>query len=204
MTEALQFGWDTMKKNIGFFIVILVAVFLFYIIANSIQNIIAKYVVTISLLIGLAIWFIQRVIEVGFLGISLKFCDNAKVVFSDIWGQMPLVMKYILSSLLYGLIILGGIILLVIPGIIWGIQFQFFSYFIVDKGLGPIEALKKSSAITRGVKFELLFFGILVGLINLLGALVLLVGLFATIPTTMVAYAYVYRALAKQTDANVS
>jgi uncharacterized membrane protein len=34
----------------------------------------------------------------------------------------------------------------------------------------------------------------------LLGAICLLIGLFATIPTTMVAYAYVYRKLLTETE----
>ena len=90
--------------------------------------------------------------------------------------------------------------MLIIPGIIWGIKFQFFSYFIVDKGLGPIEALKRSSTITKGAKWDLFLFGLLVWLINLLGALCLLVGLFATIPTTGVAMAFVYHKLLTQTE----
>ncbi len=47
-----------------------------------------------------------------------------------------------------------------------------------------------------GAKWDLFLFGLLLGLINFVGALVFLIGLFATIPTTMVAYAYVYRHLA--------
>jgi uncharacterized membrane protein len=108
--------------------------------------------------------------------------------------------KYLIGDILYGLIIIGGLILLIIPGIIWAIQFQFFGYLIIDKGLGPIEALKKSSKITKGAKWDLFLLGILLVLINILGALALLVGLFATIPTTMIANAFVYRKLLSQTE----
>ncbi|MEA3324508.1 MAG: hypothetical protein U9Q37_05135 [Euryarchaeota archaeon] len=60
-----------------------------------------------------------------------------------------------IGLILYGFIVVGGLILLTIPGIIWAIKFQFFDYLIVDKGLGPIDALEKSSEITRGVKWDL-------------------------------------------------
>jgi len=43
-------------------------------------------------------------------------------------------------------------------------------------------------------------FDLLLGLINLLGAICLLIGLFATIPTTMVATAFVYRKLLAQIE----
>jgi len=46
----------------------------------------------------------------------------------------------------------------------------------------------------------LFLFDLLLTLINLLGALCLLIGLFATIPTTMVAIAFVYRKLLAQTE----
>ncbi len=93
-----------------------------------------------------------------------------------------------------------GLILLIIPGIIWAIQFCFYDYLIVDRGFGPVDALKKSSEITKGVKLDLFVFGMLLGIINLLGFICLVVGLFVTIPTTMVAMAFVYRKLLAQTE----
>ncbi|AZR73372.1 hypothetical protein BBF96_08240 [Anoxybacter fermentans] len=90
--------------------------------------------------------------------------------------------------------------LFVIPGIIWWIKFRFFSYFIVDKGFGPIKALKKSSEITRDVKLDLFLFEVLLRFINVVGALCLVVGLVITVPVTLVANAYVYRELLKQTQ----
>ena len=89
---------------------------------------------------------------------------------------------------------------MIIPGIIWAIKFQFYDYLIIDKKLGPIEALKKSAVITKGAKGNLFVFGLLLGGINLLGAICLLIGLFAAIPTTLVAKAFVYRKLLAQVE----
>jgi len=47
---------------------------------------------------------------------------------------------------------------------------------------------------------DLFLFNLLLILINLLGAICLLIGLFVTIPTTMVAWAFVYRRLLAQTE----
>ncbi len=44
-------------------------------------------------------------------------------------------------------------------------KFWFFDHFIVDKGSGPLESLKKSSAITRGAKWDMFYFFILVAFI---------------------------------------
>lgn len=200
-SEAIRFGWNTMKNNLWFFIELLVGVGVISFVCNFITK---KLTVgsgpLLSFILSIPYWLISIIIEMGLIKIALKFCDKEKGNFSDLFSCSYLVFKYLLSSLLYSLIVFGGLILLIIPGIIWAIKFQFFGYFIVDKGAGPIEALRKSSAITRGVKLDLFFFGLLLTLINLLGTICLFVGLFASIPTTMVANAFVYRKLLNQVE----
>ena len=136
----------------------------------------------------------------GLVKVALRFCDQEKGRFSDLLSQRRLFFKYLFALILYGLIVFGGTLLLIVPGIIWGIKFWFFDYFVIDKKMGPIEALKKSYAVTTGVKWNLFVFFLALTGINLLGALCLLIGLFATIPTTMVAWAFVYRKLLAQAE----
>jgi len=201
ISEAIRFGWNTMKSNLGFFIILLIVAGLIFNIPGIIAELVKKNTPILSIIISITSWVVGVVISMGLIRIALRFCDNKKGEFADLFSCFPLFFKYLFGSILYRLIILGGMILLIIPGIIWGIKFCFFDYFIVDKGLGPIEALKKSSVITTGAKWDLFkFFGLLV-LINLAGALCLLIGLFATLPTTMVAGAFVYRKLLAQIEA---
>jgi len=68
---------------------------------------------------------------------------------------------------------------------------------VVDRGLGPIEAMQESWRITKGHKWQLfLLFLALLG-INLLGFLALFIGIFVTAPMTLVALAHAYRTLAR-------
>jgi uncharacterized membrane protein len=138
--------------------------------------------------------------RIGLIKITLKFCDNEKAKIFDLFSSYSLIFKYLIGLIIYSLIVGVGLILLIAPGIIWGIQFQFFSYFIIDKGLGPIEALKKSSEITKGVKWDLFLFDLLLGLINVLGVLAFLIGLLVTFSIAMIAKAFVYRKLLSQTE----
>jgi len=91
--------------------------------------------------------------------------------------------------------VLPGLILFIIPGIYLGIRFQFFNCFIVDQKTGVIESLRRSWQITQGNTWNLFLFGLLLAGINILGLLCLIVGLFITIPTTTIAYIFVYRKL---------
>jgi uncharacterized membrane protein len=74
----------------------------------------------------------------------------------------------------------------------------FFDYLIVDKNSRIIESLKKSWEITKGSTWNLFLLYLLLGLINLLGIFALIVGLFWSIPTTMIAEAFVYRKLSSE------
>ncbi len=194
--EAIGFGWETLKGNIGFFIALLIIAFLIENIPGFLGEFVANELPVISVILVLAGLVLSIVVQMGFIRVSLKFCDGTRGKFDDFLSSFNLFLKFIAAAFLYGLIVLAGTLLLVIPGIIWGIKYSLFAYFIVDEGLGPVAAIKASGAATDNAKLDLFLFGLLLGLINLAGALALLVGLFVTIPISMVAYAYAYRTLA--------
>jgi uncharacterized membrane protein len=195
MGEAIRFGWDTMKNNIGFFIGLLIVAFLIENLPGILSNVVASDLPIIAAVLSFAGAILGLVVQMGLIKVSLKFCDGVKGTFDDLLSSFNLVLKFIIGGILYFLIVLGGTILLIVPGIIWGIKFSLFPYFIVDDNLGPVEAIKASGNATDGAKWDLFLFGLLLGLINVAGALVFFIGLFATIPASMVAYAYVYRNL---------
>ncbi len=198
-TEAIKFGWNIAKRELRFFFGLTVILIL----VNFIQNVLAKDAKNLSFLFSLAflilIFLVGLILQLGLIKISLNFVDNKKSRLIDLFTTHRPVFKFLTTSILYGFIVFAGFILLVIPGIIWAVKFQFFSYLIVDKEMGPIEALKKSSQITKGVKLNLLVFSLLLAGINILGVLALGIGLILTIPITMIATAYVYRKLLSQT-----
>lgn len=199
-SEAVKFGWNVMKSNLGFFIVLLIVVGLIYIVPDMIGKLVEKDAPVLAFIISIISLVLGVVVGLGLIKIALRFCDNQKGRFADLFSQYRLFFKYLFGSILYNLIVSVGMILFIIPGIIWSIQFQFFPYFIVEKRAGPIEALKRSSRLTKGIKWNLFRFNLLLMGINLLGTLCLLIGLFATIPTTMVAMAFVYRKLLAQME----
>ena len=193
--EALSFGWQKTKENLPFFLgLIAVAGVIYYlplIIADRFKDSAKLLYVVISLASVVVNWIFQ----LGMIRIALKFCDVRKAKISDLFAESRLLFKFIGATFLYLLIVMGGLILLIVPGIIWSVKFSLYPYLIVDKGLGPIESLKKSAEITKGSIWDLMVFGFIAFLIILLGVLALLVGLFAAVPTVMLAWAFVYRRL---------
>jgi len=197
--EALSVGWDTMKNNLVFFILALLIAWVVNGIPSGLQGlcyscnsgglaILGTILAIISFVVGVFVYM-------AFTRIGLRFTAGETADYADLYLSYPLFWKFLGGYILYGLIVLGGLILLIVPGIYWGIKYHFFAYFIIDEGVGPTEALRKSGEITYGVKWELLLLALAFLGINLLGILACFIGLFVTIPITIVATAYVYRKL---------
>lgn len=101
-----------------------------------------------------------------------------------------------LAGTVISLIVGVGLILLVVPGIIFAVRYVFYGYAVVDRNAAPMDALAQSAAATKGVWGTVSLFGLAVLLLTILGALALGVGLLVTTPISVLAAAWVYRRLA--------
>lgn len=197
-SEAIRFGWETTKKNLGFFIPLVLVVAAVQIIFSFLSGQLnPNDDTTINFIVSLVSWAVTSLLAIGQLKIVLKFVDGQKASLPELFSYYKYLLNYIVGSILFGLIIAVGFILLIIPGIILSVKLGFYSYYIVDKGLGPIGALKASWGATKGISWNLFLLGLLLGLINVAGILLLVVGLLVTIPATALAHAYVYRKVSK-------
>ena len=187
--DAISYGWNTMKKNFLLFFYIALTFLLFQVLMNITDHGLLAVVLFVVCTV------ILMILKLGLLRITLDMVNKKKVNYKQLFSKPNLFPDYLVGSVLYLLIVVGGLILLIVPGIIWAIKYQFYGYYIVDRKLTPFEALKRSGKTTFGNKWMLFkFFFVLLG-INILGALCLLVGLFATVPTTWNAHAMMYRTL---------
>lgn len=193
--EAIKFGFNLAKKNILFFVGVLIIVVVFSALSSSLKNLVnIQKEPLLYMFLYIVLFIVNLIIGIGLIKIILEFVDEKKPKFSDLLYYKPVV-KYFIGTTVQGIITLVGFILLIIPGIIFSVRLQFVNYLIVDKNLGPVDAIKKSWNMTRGNTWNLFFFGILIGLINILGLLCLVVGLFITVPLSMLASAFIYRKL---------
>jgi hypothetical protein len=103
------------------------------------------------------------------------------------------VVKFSGSVFLGTLYVFGAIFLVMM--IYLSVRMQFWTYVLVDKGLWGREALAKSLEMTKGLILKLILFSVALLVLNLVGAILLVVGLFVTVPVSMLAMAVVYRKL---------
>lgn len=148
------------------------------------------------LMIGVGFFILQIVVSIGMIKIFLSLQDRKEERnVGELFSGANYLLNYILGGIAYVAIIAVGFILLIVPGIIWTIKYQFFAYFIVDKNMGPLEALKESARITQDHKMLLFVFAIVAMALNLAGVLVLGIGILVTAPLTSLAIAYIFRKL---------
>ncbi len=188
--EVLKQGWDTTKKYFGFFAGVIIA----YLAIIVVGALVLKNLSWIGqiILILLQVW-----LEIGLIIIALKKAKGEDASFGDLFAGGKYILSYLGASILYGLIVLAGTILLIFPGVIWGLKYMFFPYLIVDKNMKAMEALKESAKITSGIKWDLLGISIVISIVSILGVFCLIIGLLWTIPTALLAYAAVYLKVSK-------
>jgi uncharacterized membrane protein len=59
-------------------------------------------------------------------------------------------LNIVLAHLLVVAIVIMGVILLIVPGIVFAVRLSFVPYLVMDKGLEPVQAVEKSWSMTRG------------------------------------------------------
>ena len=203
--SALSFGWETFKKRPWFFVGATLVIFLLYIVAGALTGTI-DYALTgdtenHSGVGSILDWLIGTLISMGVVAFYLKAHDNPeRVTLSALWHPHPY-WSYLAATVLVGLVIVLGLLLLIVPGIIFGLMFMFTSFIVIDRALGPIDAMKESKRITSGYRWRLLGFILLLALINLAGVIALVVGLLVTVPVTSIAFANAYRVLSDRAGA---
>lgn len=87
----------------------------------------------------------------------LASARSQKINFRDTFAQSRhLAGRFFVMGLLTGLAVLGGFILLVIPGIIFGAWFSLAGFTMVAENLGPVDSMKRSKELVKGHMAETL------------------------------------------------
>ena len=203
--ECIRFGWETFTKRPG----ILIGASLLTMLLPSIPEILAPSpevipgaplppptaAEVVAVLIGMLIGIF---VTLGMTTFALRAHDDiASVKIGDLWNPQPF-WRFLGAYILVMIIIFVGLLLLVVPGVIAALGLCFVLYLVIDRGAGPINALQESWRITKGSKWQLfLLFLVFFGL-NLLGLLLLVVGILVTFPVTLLALTHAYRILSCQ------
>lgn len=203
--ESVGYGWDKLKQHFWKLVAATACMVGIGMVTSVFSGAMERNHAAgfgIMLFIGMiAVIILSLMIKIGYTKFALAMHDGEVMPVKGIFDAYGVFWKYIGVSILQGLIILGGMILLIVPGIVWAIKYSFAPLIVIDTKAGIKASLKESGNITNGAKWKLLGFYIVLGLINMVGYILLGLGLLASIPLSTLAYIHVYRKLSQKNAA---
>jgi hypothetical protein len=142
---------------------------------------------------------VTTLIGLSVASVSLLMSRDHHFTFADLYNPLlspKRVLKYVALTFIYCVSVAIGLILLIIPGIYVAIRFKFFTYLVLEHENASIEELiKMTYRLTKNNFWSIFGFIVLAIIFNLLGLLCLVIGLFVTVPITVLASAHMYNKL---------
>lgn len=220
--EAIKYGWAAFKKSPATLLVpALVVILAVVVIQVIVQLILTKaflgtgdctldqalnndcgpsfltslFVAAVGAGIGT---FISQVLLAGLIKSSLNVVDGQPAL--DLGGVLSWASKpaVITTAALLAALSFVGTLFFYLPAIIISFLTAFTMYFVVDRNLSGVEAIKASVTFVTSRLGETLVFMLLGGLTVIAGVIACFVGVFVAIPVVLVAAAYTYRVLHDQ------
>jgi hypothetical protein len=193
--QAVTFAWPTFKKHFVLFAAILLTI--------AAAWVVLEVVVVAGQRLGLVWWAAAHLaflvfvagIEAGWVRVCLALYDGGEPAFADIFGHLALGPWFLAAQLIYLFLVLVGLALLVVPGLYLGTRFALFGFPLATGEADLIRSFQRSALLTTGTRLSL--FGALLSLLifNVLGACLLGIGLFVTLPLSVLILTAVYRQL---------
>ena len=152
----------------------------------------------------------------GMFTYLINLASGRDAKFGDLFSAGPILLPLIGASILFGLVLVGallpaglllflgpiGIFIAVIYGLVVYVliitRLSQFYYLLIDREVGIVESLSLSNQLMKGHEVQFLGLGLVLGIMNIAGALALGIGLFITIPHSLICVAVYYLGITGQ------
>jgi uncharacterized membrane protein len=132
------------------------------------------------------------VLGAGYYCVAFQIARNRPKSFSDFFNGFKKFLPLFLTSLVSGLLIGLGLLLLIVPGIYLAVSYMFAQLFVIDKNMDFWPAMETSRKLITKKWFAFLGLGILLLLLVLAGVLVFGIGVLVTVPLAACVLAAAY------------
>lgn len=134
-------------------------------------------VTVLSTLIGMVA---QTFFQAGTIRLFLQAARGRSPEIAEIFRGGPAFFRLLGANILVGLAVLIGTLALIVPGVILALGFSMTPYYVVDTGMGPVEAMQASWRATTGHKGSIFVYYLLSIVVALLGLLACCVGILVS------------------------
>jgi len=140
--------------------------------------------------------FLLGPIKFGVKWVYLKAVRKEKINIKDMFSAFERnYWNVVIANLLTSIIIGFGIIMLVVPGIIFACRLAFVPYLVIDQKMDVMDALKISWDMTKGYGWPIFFTGLLAIPLVLAGLIVLFFGVIISGMWIATAFAVIYHSV---------
>jgi len=146
---------------------------------------------------------VEGPVQYGVTFAFLKAARGDKLEIKDMFAAFKNYWNAVLASLFVGVIIIIGLVLLIVPGIIFACKLAFTPYLVVDRKMAVMEAIEESWRMTGGHAWKVFFIGLLAIPICIAGLLCFIVGIIISIMWVSLAFASLYHAVSSSGKASV-
>jgi hypothetical protein len=179
--DYFRTGWELFKQYpggfIGFSLVYVVIILILYIIP----------------LLGWLLFFaVSPALIMGNFVVSARLLQGQTPGFRDFFTGFHFFLPLLLLSLVTSTLITIGLALLLIPGIYLAVAYLFAACLVIDRRLDFWPAMELSRRTVNPLWFGIFTFMLLLAVINLLGGLLLGLGLLVTVPLSYCALTVAY------------
>ena len=201
--DAIRFGWEHLPECFGIFFILILLITTTTFGTLVLQHVFEKNGdTTMYLLVSLLNMFFQLFCSLILLRASLDSCEGGKSTIAELLPSFRTYLNYVTSSLLFTFVVILGIVFFIVPGIVIGARMQFHGFLIADRDLGPVDSLRESFQMTRGLTWNLLALNLAMLIILVAGVLAFGVGIIIAVPVVYLAAAYAYCYISDEEEAN--
>ena len=193
MRHAFDFAWPTLKKRFGLFTAVLLTILAAWVLLEIVVITGQRFGILLWAVMHLAFLIFVSGVELGLLQICRALRDRKDPVFADTFAHLPLGPKFLAAQILYLLLVVIGLVLLVVPGVYLGVRYALFGFCFAGGETDLLRCFQQSAILSKGATAALLRTLAALLVLNLLGASLLGLGLFITVPQSVLILTDVYR-----------
>jgi hypothetical protein len=151
----------------------------------------------VSMVVSLIVGLVAQIIVAGLIKGALDTADGKPVSVGGMfegWDKGKVLIAAIIVSVATAI----GTMLCYLPGLVVGFLMSYTIFFVVDRNMEPMDAIKASISFTTGHLGQTVVYYLLAILVVIAGAILCGVGLLAAVPIAVLGAAYTYRRLQDQ------
>ncbi|MEO9324507.1 hypothetical protein ABFT23_13510 [Nocardioides sp. C4-1] len=204
---ALSYGWTKFQANAGQIILAALALFVGVAVVVvgfvAIQSAIISYdtsffvVLFLNAVFVAALIVVLQIIGAGIIRGALDITEGREFTAATVF-KFQNVANVVVTALLIGAAVLVGTILCYLPGLVAGFVTSYALYFVVDKNMAPVDAIKASFELVKDNLGNTVIWYIVSAIVGGVGAIACGVGLLVTYPIAIIGTAYTYKRLTGQ------